>query len=65
MATPKKTPDVTVMTNGEIRMTADLFPEEAKHGVLMRGFSPAEAAFLAGALLAAAEAVSGRRQAGG
>ena len=58
MATPKKVPEVTVLSTGEIRMTTDLFPEEAKYGALVRGLSAREAQSLALALLNAAEAVS-------
>ncbi|MCX5209801.1 hypothetical protein OG689_10945 [Kitasatospora sp. NBC_00240] len=48
---------VTVMSNGEIRVTADLFPDEATQGVMVRGFSRTEAHRM-GALLTMASAVS-------
>jgi hypothetical protein len=57
MTTPQKLPGVTVMANGEIRLSADLFPEEARHGALSRGLTVAEAALLAAELIGAAEVV--------
>jgi hypothetical protein len=45
---------VTTVSTGEIRVTADLYPEEAKHGALVRGLSADEARRLARVLLAAA-----------
>lgn len=40
-------------------MSADLYPEEAKHGALVRGFSVVEARSLAASLTEATEAVEG------
>jgi hypothetical protein len=46
---------VTAMSTGEIRVTADLYPEEAKHGALVRGLTAEEARQHARVLLAAAD----------
>lgn len=45
---------VEAITTGEIRVSAELAPEEVRHGAVVRGFSVAEARDFAAQLLAAA-----------
>lgn len=47
--------DVTVAGTKEIRVSADLFPEEQRHGAVLRGFSPTEAREMAKLLNDAAD----------
>ena len=49
--------DVSVAATGEIRVGAQLFPEEQRFGVVLRGFSVNEALDMAAQLLKAAEQV--------
>lgn len=53
--TPTNPFRVDAMPAGEVRVSATLFPEEIRHGAVVRGFSVAEARGLAAQLLAAAE----------
>ncbi|WP_035796477.1 hypothetical protein [Kitasatospora mediocidica] len=48
---------VESMPTGEIRVSAELFPEETKHAAVMRGFSTTEARVFAAQLIDAAKAV--------
>ena len=47
------------LTNGEIRVSAELFPEEKRHGLVMRGFTAKEAREMAEQLLTAAKRAGG------
>jgi hypothetical protein len=51
---------VNLMTNGEIRVEADLFPEEIKHGAIVRGFNADEAIALSVKLFNAAQEAKSR-----
>jgi hypothetical protein len=52
--------EVKVMTNGEIRVEADLFPEESQHGAIVRGYTADEAIALSVKLFNAAQEVKSR-----
>lgn len=54
---------VEPLSTGEIRVSAELFPEETKHAAVVRGFSADEARQLAARLVEAAEAVDRGRPA--